>query len=123
MFQTEGEPSKIEVKEIGLANSRLEFDADVVNLSNGMFAFTSDMMMRKIDKPVRTALFTSRRWRTHRTGNECGYIDKTFQFIGNPVVVDFFYDEDAGFNQAIVYRESSYLIKSGCQLQAEMESY
>ena len=121
MFQTEGEPSKIEVKEIGLADSRLDYDADVVDLSNGMFAFTSDILLRNIEKPARFALFTSCRWRTHRTGRQCEWIDKTFQFIGNPIIVDAFYDKEVGFNQAIVYRESSYLIKSGCQLQAEQE--
>ena len=107
-----------DVQDIGMAESRLTFDADVVDQSGAVFEFTTDLMFRDtVGKNMLAAFFTSRRWRTHRPedgGDITWGLKGPLQFIGNPYFIE------VANGEIIVHREESYLIKSGCQLQAEM---
>jgi len=114
---------EIDVDEIGLAESRLLFDSDVVDQGGAVFELTSSMMMTQNAPDIIIGIFTSRRWRNHRweQKNEAGFDmewptkEEPLLFIGNPYFVERFEGE------IIVHRESSYLIKSGAQLQHEAE--
>lgn len=120
LIQTETFNPEFEVGEIGLADSRLLFDADVVDQSNSVFEFTTDLMRREKGRPdILVAFFTSRRWRTNRPeggGDIVWPDDGPLQFIGNPYFVG------VTNGEIIVYREPSYLIKSGCAIQHECEA-
>ncbi len=113
----------MEVEEIGMADSRLEFDDDIVDQSGAVFELTTMIMLGPSEKDFMTAVFTSRRWRNHRwmKPNEKGETlewptkEEPLLFIGNPYLI-----ERKG-GEIIVHRESSYLIKSGYQLQHEAE--
>lgn len=121
---------QFECREIGLADKRLSFDRDVLDQSNGVFEFTNMIIFGELgDKPHRYAIFTSSRWRTHRSEetNEFDWPLPVFQFIGNPIIIDAV-ENDENFSisgrkalSPIVYREPSYLIKSGAQLIHEKE--
>lgn len=119
LFQMDGTDLDCRVTDIGMAESRLCFDADVVDQSGAVLEFTTDLMMRKLDGANAVfAFFTSRRWRTHRPEDGGPFtwpMDGPLQFIGNPYFIE------VADGQIIVHREPSYLIKSGCQLQAEQD--
>lgn len=111
---------EFECEEIGIAENRLPFDEEIVNQSNGVFEFTNMIILGELGGDQRRwAIFTSRRWRTHRDGDECQNPLPIFQFIGNPIIIDAVKNEANHPSNAlspIVYRESSYLIKSGAEL-------
>lgn len=114
---------EFDVEEIGMAASRLPFDEDVIDQSNSVFQLTTAMMLSR-NKDFGIAVFTSRRWRNHRWVRKEGdehdmewpTPESPLLFIGNPILI---FNTQAGVE---VYREKSYLIKSGCQLQAELDS-
>lgn len=117
---------EFECVEIGIAESRLDFDEDVVDQSNGVFEFTNMVILGECGKdPHRWAIFTSRRWRTHRNGCECQNPLPSFEFIGNPIIIDAVNNDQNIPNDKlspIVYREKSYLIKTGMQILHEKEA-
>lgn len=110
----------LDVDEIGLADARLSFDEDVVDQSGFVFELTSRFMMGT-KQDCQLLVFTSRRWRNHRWEhkNEQGHDmewptkKEPLLFIGNPYLIE------VKNGAIIVHRESSYLIKSGMQLQHE----
>lgn len=116
---------EFECTEIGLAESRLLFDEDVIDQSNGVFEFTNMVILGECGADThRWAIFTSRRWRTHRDGNECQNPLPSFEFIGNPIIIDAVKNKDNTPSDRlypIVYREKSYLIKTGMQILHEKE--
>jgi len=110
-------------EELGMAESRLYFDDDVIDQSNRIFEFTNMIILGELGKePRRWAIFTSRRWRTCRKDDECEYPNGVLEFIGNPIIIDAVRNEanlpPDGLSP-IVYREKSYLIKSGAALLNE----
>lgn len=115
----------LEVEEIGIADTRLSFDEGVVDQSGAVFELTTQMMMAPpMAADIMIAVFTSRRWRNHRfekkndLGNDMEWptVAEPLLFIGNPYLIE---RKNGGI---IVHRESSYLIKSGMQLQHEAEN-
>lgn len=114
---------ELDVEDIGMADSRLPFDADIIDQSGAVLELTTRMMLGSNDVCM-IAVFTSRRWRNHRfeqkqdNGMNCEWPTKEepLLFIGNPYMIE---RKDG---EIIVHRESSYLIKSGMQLQHETET-
>ena len=92
----EGDQFQLEVEEIGMADTRLPFDEDVVDQSGAVFELTSRMMMAKEPKDIMLAVFTSRRWRNHRwmgrneKGEDCEWPtpEEPLLFIGNPYIIE-----------------------------------
>ncbi len=126
LFLVEGGECKgvtMEVEEVGMADSRLSFDEDVVDQSGAVLEFTTEMMLHDNQGDVIFLFFTSRRWREHRyaekkpDGYNCDAVTHQMPllFIGNPYMIA------RGNGEITVIRESSYLIKSGMQLQAEWD--
>ena len=107
-----------DVEDVGLAEKRTEWDEDVVDCSNRIFAITTAMMGMK-DKKNYT-VFPSRRWRNCRTGLETFDVKQLaamrggelpLLYIGNPVRL--FTDPLEGIT---VVRIPEFLIKSGPQM-------
>jgi len=107
-----------DVEDVGMAEKRTEWDADVVDCSNRIFEITTAMMRMK-DRRCYT-VFSSRRWRNCRNGLET-FNDAETQamyegklpllYIGNPVRL--FTDPQEGIT---VVRIPEFLIKSGVQM-------
>jgi len=106
---------EVEIEEVGLADARLDFDADVVDCSNRVFAVTTEMMIQHCKLGV--MIFPSRRWRNYRSGMEMtGFpcAEEPLLFLGNPIRIH------VGEEGLTVIRESTYLIKSGESLGIDM---
>jgi len=104
--------SVYDVEDVGIADSRLEFDADVVDVSNGLFAISNALLMYpKI--PEEITVFSTRRFRNHRKGDQGTFPTPSdpLLFIGNPVRL-----WRDGPNGCVIVRDTSYIIKSGCEL-------
>lgn len=115
--------AQFKVEDVGMAQARLPFDEDVVDLSGAMLELTTHMMLSPMTE-LGLAVFTSRRWRNHRWNDvdEEGYNmewpteDDPLLFIGNPVILT------RSPDGITVHREPSYLIKSGAQVMSENPS-
>jgi hypothetical protein len=121
LFVIDGEYN---VEDLELADSRVFPDEDVVDCSGRMFELTNLMAM--ISRPfMECTVFNARRFRNlrHMTGaTKSGgfeYDMPTFGtpllYIGNPIRVT------KDLSGITVYRLPEFLIKSGMQLEAEME--
>lgn len=101
-----------DVEDVGMADKRLDYDADVVDCSNRIFEITNCLILLK-EKRCWT-VFPSRRWRNHRAGLGITNLpskDEPLLYIGNPIRV--FADPREGIT---VVRIPEFLIKSGVQL-------
>ena len=107
-----------DVKDVGIAEKRNEWDEEVVDCSNRIFEITTFMMGIKDKKNF--TVFPSRRWRNCRTGLET-FDDEQCKdmfdgklpllYLGNPIRI--FCDGHGG---VIVIRIPEFLIKSGIQM-------
>lgn len=116
---------KMEVADIGLADVRLPFDEDVVDVSGFTLEFTTELMMRrKPELEIPFMVFTSRRWRNHRWEKKDGdRFDMEWPtdadpllFIGNPFIIS------TGPDGVTVHRERSYQMRTGCKMLAKQHS-
>ncbi len=102
---------EFEVRDVGMADERLDYDADVVDCSNRLFQITTWMMMQNEIPDI--GCFPSRRWRNLRVGQ---YIEVNpsaehpLLFLGNPIVV---VKKPKGL---MVLSGPDFLIKSGVEL-------
>jgi hypothetical protein len=102
-----------DVEDVGPADSRLEFDEDVVDCSKRIFQITTLMMVEKRRGPLAFTVFPSRRWRNFRTAQHIEGLpdaEHPLLYLGNPVRL--FADAD-GIH---VIRIPEFLIKSGPEL-------
>ena len=100
------------VGDVGLANSRLDFDEDVVDCSNRMLDAT--IFLGHAKDACALTIFPSRRWRTLRIGEIVSVMPgpkQPFQYIGNPIRVT-----TDGRGGITVYRIPEFRIKSACEL-------
>jgi hypothetical protein len=104
--------TEYEVEDVGMADTRLEFDADVIDVSSGLFSI-SNALLCEPKVPDELTVFSSRRFRSHRTKDQCTFPtpDDPLLFIGNPVRL---WRMPGG--GCVINREPSYIIKSGCEL-------
>ncbi len=112
--------SEYDVKDVGMAETRNEWDEDVVDCSHRIFEITTRMMIMDSSRPFNFTVFPSRRWRNCRTGLE-SFDEALFEdicegrvpllYLGNPVRL--FSDPKEGIT---VVRIPEFLIKSGPQL-------
>lgn len=98
-------------EDVGMADSRLEYDEDVVDCSNRIFEITTHLS--GYGKHLDLCVFPSRRWRNHRDGEIINFDNNSapFIYIGNPVRI--FCDPLKGIT---VSSTPEFLIKSGPQL-------
>jgi hypothetical protein len=102
-----------EVEEVGLAESRLVFDEEVVDCSNRVFEITNYMLMSLKDR-VEWTVLPSHRWRYLREGGEILGLpsqQEPLLYIGNPIRL--FFDPVEGVT---VMRVPEFRIRSGVQL-------
>lgn len=101
-----------DVEDIGLVDTRMDYDEDVVDCSHRIFEITTAMMGATYRKNF--TAFPSRRWRNHRVGMDMtGFPtkDEPLLYLGNPVRL--FADPVHGIT---VVRIPEFLIKSGLEL-------
>lgn len=109
--------SEFTVEDVGMAMERCDYDEDVIDVSNGIFRITCGLGCNPEFPSL--AVFPSRRWRNFRKGNtvtDAPTPDRPFLFIGNPILII-----NDPFDGMVVHREPSYIIRSGCELQAMAE--
>lgn len=100
-----------EVEDVGMATSRLPFDAEIIDCSHRVFDITTQMIVTGCVTGL--TVFPSRRWRNLREGNEIQALPSKEQpllFIGNPIRL--LVERDG----LVVVRERTYVIKSGVQM-------
>lgn len=103
----------------GMADSRFDWDEDVVDCSGRMFEITNWVMFELKRKDYSCMCFPSRRWRNIRHGMDFNNQELTdmyakklpLLYIGNPVRI--FYTQEDG---CLVVRIPEFLIKSGMEL-------
>jgi hypothetical protein len=102
---------EVEIEDVGMADSRMEYDADCIDCSRTVFRVTTEMMMQGCK--LGTMIFPSRRWRNFRNGEEITNFPiegDPVLFIGNPILIH------AGTDGLTVIREPSFRIKSGMEM-------
>lgn len=107
---------EVDAEEIGITESRLDFDEDVADQSGAVYEFTNRIMM--VDAPksdMGFMIFPSRRWRSHREGADMRWPkeDEKLLYIGNPMIV--WHKTDGSI---VVERQPEFLIRSGVELEA-----
>lgn len=101
-----------DVRDVGRADMRLDYDEAAVDCSNRMFQITTWMMVDDA-APDAVACFPSRRWRNLRTGEDITSYpsrDTPLQYLGNPVRV---IRTEGGLH---VFGRGEFVIKSGVEL-------
>lgn len=101
-----------DVREVGSAGCRLDYDEDQIDCSNRIFQVTNWLIMAD-SVPPSVACFPSRRWRNMRVGEDItGFPSKDtpLLYIGNPVRIL------NGADGLQVFGRGEFIIKSGVEL-------